>query len=163
MAALVPDELESVATPAAMTAFWTPLARSMAFARSCTVARRGGGRADVDGGVAVTVGDDVAGDAGAGRSRRRQRDRARLKVMVLPLTVRVSPSEGAPLAAMVVALGAPARVRPKARLAAVPAPSAAAVPTSGAEVPPSVVADVAAVVPPAAPENSTLEDAVALV
>jgi len=33
-----------------------------------------------------------------------------------PVVVMVSPSVGAPLAAMVVALGAPARVRPKARL-----------------------------------------------
>src|SRR3954454_4563816 len=86
-----------------------------------------------------------------------------LKVMVLPLTVSVSPSVGAPLAAMVVALATPARVRPTARLAAVPAPSAAATPTSVADVPPSVVARVAAVTPPAAPLNSTLEDAVALV
>jgi hypothetical protein len=45
----------------------------------------------------------------------------------------------------------------------VPAPFAAAVPTSEAEVPPSVVPVTAAVTPPAAPENSTFEDAVALV
>ena len=86
-----------------------------------------------------------------------------LKVMVLPLTVTTSPSEGAPLAAMVEALAVPARVKPRARLAAVPAPSAAATPTSEAEVPPSVIAPVIAVVPPAAPLVMTLLAAVALV
>ena len=38
MAAGVPDEVESVATPAVLMVFLTPLARSMAFAKSCTVA-----------------------------------------------------------------------------------------------------------------------------
>jgi len=108
----------------------------------------------------VTILPETPDPAGAAAAKGTEPD---LKVMVLPLTVRVSPSEGAPLAAIVVALGAPARVRPKARLAAVPAPFGAAVPTSGAEVPPSVVPTTAAVVPPAAPENSTLEVAVALV
>ena len=86
-----------------------------------------------------------------------------LKVMVLPLTVKTSPSEGAPFAAMVETLAAPARVRPRARLAAVPAPSAAATPTSEADVPPSVIALVIAVVPPAVPLVTTLLTAVALV
>ena len=35
---VVAEELESVAVPAEITDFWTPLARSMALARSCTVA-----------------------------------------------------------------------------------------------------------------------------
>ena len=47
--------------------------------------------------------------------------------------------------------------------AVVPSPAVAAVPASEAETPPSVVPEAAAVVPPAAPENSTLEVAVALV
>src|SRR5260370_34901301 len=33
IAALVPDEFESVAAPPEITAFWTPLARSIAFKR----------------------------------------------------------------------------------------------------------------------------------
>ena len=164
MAALVPEELESVAAPAAMTAFWTPLARSMAFARSCDRARRGAGRADVDGGVAVAVGDDVAADAGAGRSRRRRRDRARLEGDGLAV-------DGQGLAVGRRAVGRNGggagrtgqgqgrrqgwrRCRHRRRLQRQPA---------WRRCRRASCAATAAEVPPAAPENSTLEDAVALV
>src|SRR6267378_2770223 len=85
------------------------------------------------------------------------------KVMVLPLTIRTSPSDGAELAAMVVALGAPSRVRPAASLAAVPAPSTPAVPTRDPAMPPSVIADVTGEAPPAVPLATTLLIADALV
>src|SRR5260370_40968974 len=78
------------------------------------------------------------------------------KVMVLPLTIRTSPSDGAELAAMVVALGAPSRVRPAASLVAVPAPSTPAVPTRDPAMPPSVIADVTGEAPPAVPVGTAL-------
>ena len=104
-----------------------------------TVAVGAAGCADIDGGVAVAVGDDIAADAGAGRNRRRRRSRARLEGDGLAVDGqgrRHPPARRWPQWS--VALGVPARVRPKAKLAAVPAPSAARAPTSGAEVPPSV-------------------------
>src|SRR6266478_4112240 len=78
------------------------------------------------------------------------------KVMVLPLTIRTSPSDGAALAAMVVALEAPSRVRAEASLVAVPAPSTPAVPTRDPAMPPSVFADVIGEAPPAVPLATTL-------
>ena len=74
-----------------------------------------------------------------------------LKVMVLPLTVSVSPSVGAALADRPVAGAAPAEQGDGAGERRGAVTGRAAMPTSEAEVPPSVIAEVTAVVPPAAP------------
>ena len=122
-----------------------------------------GGGAEIDDRVAIAVGDDVADDAGAGGAAS-GRGGAGLEGDGVAV-------DGQGLAIGRLGIGqqagrAGARGRDQGdadgkRRGAVT--GRCAVPTSVAEMPPSVVAEVAAVVPPAAPENSTLEVAVALV
>src|SRR6185312_12823460 len=78
------------------------------------------------------------------------------KVIVLPLTVMTSP-------ALTRALASPGVTVPFSSEALVVAALMAAEPVKVPTAPPRVLAEVAGEVPPAAPEYSTFEDAIALV